>query len=289
MKYLRTFEKLGASYIVDDVAEEIWEEIFKKADNEIKEFEFYYPVDKLPKEFTNGVPIKSFKICINKNDINDMQIFFAEDKKSVRANMNLDPYDDGRISLLSHELVHFYQHLRQVDFKNQTFYIKNRNLNNMYYTSIEHGEEFLDILKNILQFTYISLEDEISARTQECYRELVEMERYGEETTKKNFLANLKRTDSWEYTSMYDEYFDKTMEIIYKDPVKWYRKLVYAWKNEKREGLWSKIKTFFADAEMSSIKVSKEEATALFQEIEGFIRPQMKRYKRKLYRLYDNF
>jgi len=284
MKYLKTFEKLGVSYTIDDVTEELWEYTLDIVGDEIKECEFFYPVDKLPKEFTQGKPIKFFKVVINNQDINHMKVDFSKDLQSLEATMSLDPYSDNRISLMSHELLHLYQYIRQADMKKKKFYLKNSSLNNMYYSSIEHGEEFLDILKNVLEFTYISLEDEIHARTQECYRELIERK-----TTKENFKENLKKTDAWEYVNMYDQCFDKTMEIIYKNPIKWYKKLVYAWKNEKKKGLWSKIKTFFKDAQMSSIKVDKEEATALFKEIESFIHPQMKKYKRKLYRLYDNF
>ena len=289
MRYLKTFEKLGASYIVDDVTEEVWEEIRKRANDEIRDFEFYYPVENLPQEFTLGKPIKFFKICINRKSENAIDFHFSEDKKSIEVILYLDPFGDGQISLLSHEILHFYQYVRQINMKSGKIYFKNQNLNNLYYTAIEHDEKFLDILQNLLKFIYISLEDEVSARTQECYRELVEMEQFSNKTTKENFLKNLKKTDAWEYLKLYDVCFDDTMKIIYKDPVKWYKKLMYAWKNEKKKGLFAKIKSFFIDAEVDSIEVNKQEAIALFKEIELFIRTQEKKYRRKLYRLYDNF
>lgn len=230
MKNFNSFlnEKLGINKEVEKFSSILYDIIIKeykknKPKNKIKiisKYKFFYPVEKIPPEIVNNRVVNSFKIIINfKPWRNNQMRQGSYDDGSIKVEFNISPDDDFTIKreVIEHEIKHLYQYSRRINKDNVPIQIKNKDVyddltNIKSYYKDNDFQVFNDLI-------YLSLGDEIDARTQECY---IELKKLG--TTKENFKENIKGNKQYGYAiRLFDH--DVVDEIKGDDPIKF----VSAW------------------------------------------------------------
>jgi len=287
-----------------------------------KYFKFDFPLDNIPPTMVNNMKVNSFDVEIYLKPWDENQMFtHLNDDNSLELTLSVSPDYDNVIkqSNIEHELKHLYQFVRNVDLKKGEIH---RDPNNdMYYNLSNirgyYKNDYFEVFNHLI---YLSLDNEIDARTQQCYRMLINTG-----TTKDNFLTNLKNNEQYEYSI-----FLKKHEVINRikdgNMVRFvsiwkfmYDNMIFLNKYSDYSGFWGKLKyvdlignihdiflRYFGPIKkpkilkkskpqsinMSEIfydEVSEKEALDFLNKWEKIFDNQGNKFYRKLSRLYDKF
>ena len=310
MKYLQTFEKLGVSDDVAKVADWIWGELIKRKEKLLDKKPVSFPVPIRGFEGF-GVPELKDLIVIVHYDMHNLSMHIDKYSTGISGIINLSAYqmnsgiydnDEQERSYYHHMIVHELHHLLDhLKYYQKNKEVPNHRFDRVFYELGEVSKLFKsDELHDFLMCVYLSSNTEMEARIDQCYHELVgtDMIKGMGKTTKQNFIQNLKKT--WVWNDFSDlEKIEKIMRRINKNPLKYYKRILYL-KNKKIYQESSSLLDIFnvfrdisqiwkINKESSKIDATEEQARGFFNQTEKYIISQREKMRRKLYKLSGHF